>query len=89
MTGTRSFRSKLKVLAASFCGRCIQDSSDGHDPTEDAIAAMELVLMKMKMGTVFGDVFLIRYSFPNSFVDFHTKYTLSNLIQFVYLFEGK
>ncbi len=66
MTGTRSFKSKLKVLAASFCGRRIQDSSDGHDPTEDAIAAMELVQKKMKMGTEFGDVILIRDSFPHS-----------------------
>jgi hypothetical protein len=52
--------------AASFCGRRIQDSSDGHDPTEDAIAAMELVQKKMKMGTEFGDVILIRDSFPHS-----------------------
>jgi hypothetical protein len=57
MTGTRSFTSKLKVLVASFCGRYIQDSSNGHDPTEDA---MELVLMKMNMGEEFGDFILIR-----------------------------
>ncbi|KZS03739.1 putative RNA exonuclease NEF-sp [Daphnia magna] len=60
MTGTRSFKSKLKVLAASFCGRQIQNSMDGHDPTEDAIAAMELVMLKMKMGTEFGDLILSR-----------------------------
>ncbi|XP_057372770.1 uncharacterized protein LOC130693610 [Daphnia carinata] len=60
MTGTRSFKSKLKVLAASFCGRQIQNSMDGHDPTEDAIAAMELVLLKIKMGTEFGDAILSR-----------------------------
>lgn len=38
-----------------FCGRNIQDSSNGHDPTEDAVAAMELVLLKLKMGVEFGD----------------------------------
>ena len=54
------------MLAASFCGRRIQDSSDGHDPTEDAIAAMELVLTKIKMGAEFGDVVLVRDSFANS-----------------------
>ena len=41
-----------------FCGRTIQESTDGHDPTEDAVAAMELVLLKLKMGMEFGDVVL-------------------------------
>ena len=67
LTGARSFKSKLKVLAAAFCGRSIQDSSNGHDPTEDAIAAMELVLFKLKMGVEYGDVILSRganWEFP-------------------------
>lgn len=60
LTGKRSFKTKLKVLVASFCGRSIQDSLSGHDPTEDAVAAMELVLLKLKMGVEFGDVILSR-----------------------------
>lgn len=60
MSGIRTFKSKLKVLAAAFCDRRIQDSTNGHDPTEDAMAAMELVLLKLKMGIEFGDLAILR-----------------------------
>lgn len=60
LTGVRSFKSKLKVLSAAFCDRRIQDSTNGHDPTEDAMAAMELVTLKLKMGIEFGDLAILR-----------------------------
>ena len=39
----------------SFVGESIQDDCQGHDPEEDAIAAMKLVLLKLEKGYEFGD----------------------------------
>ena len=39
-----------------FLGETIQDKgANGHDPKEDAIAAMKLVLLKIEKGFNFGD----------------------------------
>lgn len=38
--------------------RPIQKSIYGHNPIEDSIAAMELVLLKLQEGRTFGDVIL-------------------------------
>ncbi len=56
MTGCRSMKSKLQFLSAVFCNRDIQSPLlVGHDPNEDALASMELVLLKMKKGLKYGD----------------------------------
>ena len=56
LTGHRKWKSKLSVLTDVFCKRKIQTAVDGHNPIEDAKAAMELVLLKLKQGINFGDV---------------------------------
>ena len=42
------------VLASRYLGRQIQTSAAGHDLTEDAAAAMELALLKLRRGLSFG-----------------------------------
>jgi len=47
-------KASLRSLASRYLGRQIQTSSKGHDPTEDAAAAMELALLKLRRGLSFG-----------------------------------
>ncbi|KAG2243567.1 hypothetical protein Bca52824_094588 [Brassica carinata] len=49
-----SYKPKLRVLAKKFLAREIQMSESGHDSVEDAKAAMDLALMKIKYGPDFG-----------------------------------
>ena len=46
------------MLTEIFLQRKIQMATDGHSPIEDAAAAMELVLLKLKMGKDYGDTIL-------------------------------
>nr|GMD16645.1 small RNA degrading nuclease 5 [Ipomoea batatas] len=50
----RSFKTALRVLSRRFLGRQIQDSGNGHDSIEDARAAMELAILKIRNGPDFG-----------------------------------
>lgn len=45
-----SHKTSLRVLAKKFLSREIQQSGFGHDSTEDARAAMELALLKIRNG---------------------------------------
>lgn len=45
-----SYKTKLRILAKKFLAREIQMSESGHDSVEDAKAAMDLALMKIKYG---------------------------------------
>lgn len=45
-----SYKSKLRDLARKFLSKEIQQSGDGHDSIEDARAAMELALLKIRHG---------------------------------------
>ena len=47
-------KASLRSLASRYLGRQIQTSAAGHDPTEDAAAAMELALLKLRRGLSFG-----------------------------------
>ncbi|WZZ36923.1 small RNA degrading nuclease 5 isoform X2 [Brassica napus] len=49
-----SYKTKLRILAKKFLAREIQMSESGHDSVEDAKAAMDLALMKIKYGPDFG-----------------------------------
>lgn len=40
----------------------IQCSTSGHNPEEDALSAMELVLLKLRMGVEYGDIILSGHS---------------------------
>jgi RNA exonuclease 1 len=56
ITGVFGRKTKLKTLSQMFLGEIIQDKgAEGHDPKEDAIAAMKLVLLKLEKGVDFGD----------------------------------
>ncbi len=49
----------MSTLTSLFLDRTIQvGGPDGHCPEEDAIAALELVLLKLEQGYHFGDVLL-------------------------------
>lgn len=54
MTG-QSVELSLQLCSTLFSNRDIQVNSGGHDPTEDAIASLDLVLQKLKRGLGFGD----------------------------------
>jgi len=47
-------KSSLRALTARYLQRAIQQSDAGHDPGEDAVAAMELCLLKLRNGPSFG-----------------------------------
>ncbi|GAV84433.1 RNase_T domain-containing protein [Cephalotus follicularis] len=49
-----SYKTALRVLAKKFLSREIQQSGTGHDSIEDARAAMELALLKIRNGPDFG-----------------------------------
>lgn len=48
--GPRSYKAALRVLAKRYLKKEIQQSGNGHDSTEDARAAMELALLKIRHG---------------------------------------
>lgn len=43
-------KTALRVLSRKFLSRQIQDSENGHDSIEDARAAMDLAILKIKHG---------------------------------------
>lgn len=45
-----TYKIALRVLTRKFLSREIQDSGNGHDSIEDAKAAMDLALLKIKHG---------------------------------------
>ncbi|CAH2050717.1 unnamed protein product [Thlaspi arvense] len=45
-----SYKTALRILTSRFLSREIQESGSGHDSIEDARAAMELALLKIKHG---------------------------------------
>mgnify|MGYP003685337151 CR=1 FL=1 len=47
-------KSSLRALSVRFLKRAIQQSDGGHCPCEDAAAAMDLVLLKLRRGLHFG-----------------------------------
>ncbi|XP_021285325.1 small RNA degrading nuclease 5 isoform X2 [Herrania umbratica] len=49
-----SYKTALRVLAKRFLSSEIQQSGNGHDSIEDARAAMELALLKIRNGPDFG-----------------------------------
>ncbi|XP_047328131.1 small RNA degrading nuclease 5 isoform X3 [Impatiens glandulifera] len=50
----KSYKTALRVLTRRHLSREIQDSCNGHDSIEDAKAAMELALLKIRHGPDFG-----------------------------------
>ncbi|KAL9251649.1 Small RNA degrading nuclease 5-like protein [Drosera capensis] len=49
-----SYKTALRVLARKYLSKEIQDSVKGHDSIEDAKAAMDLVMLKIRHGPDFG-----------------------------------
>jgi len=59
ITGDRRRKTKLSALSNIFLNKEIQaEGIKGHNPEEDAKAAMSLVLLKLREGYRFGDVLL-------------------------------
>ncbi|ETO21040.1 hypothetical protein RFI_16167 [Reticulomyxa filosa] len=56
---------KLKYLASKYLHRDIQQSGNGHDPNEDALAALNLIQLKLTNGFSFGRPFDMRCSIFN------------------------
>ncbi|CAM6032914.1 unnamed protein product [Sphagnum compactum] len=49
-----SYKPALRALTSRFLRRRIQEKKNGHDSIEDARAAMDLTLLKIKNGPAFG-----------------------------------
>uniref|UniRef100_A0A0C9RIP5 REXON_0 protein n=1 Tax=Fopius arisanus TaxID=64838 RepID=A0A0C9RIP5_9HYME len=58
-TGERYRKTKLQVLAREFLSERIQESKSGHCSTEDSLASMKLVQLKLANTVDFGDAVLI------------------------------
>lgn len=58
ITGVRYHKTKLKTLASTFLNEKIQNSKSGHCSTEDSIASMKLVKLKLANSVDFGDTIL-------------------------------
>ncbi|XP_005109233.1 uncharacterized exonuclease C637.09 [Aplysia californica] len=65
MSGSRGVKAGLRKLTQFFLGRSIQTSSDGHCSAEDALAALDLVKLKLSKGLEFGDATLNGIYFPD------------------------
>ncbi|CAL4065113.1 unnamed protein product, partial [Meganyctiphanes norvegica] len=50
LTGIRTKKTSLRNLSKLFLGEIIQDGKEGHNPTEDASAALKLVQHKLTKG---------------------------------------
>ncbi|XP_066267885.1 uncharacterized protein [Branchiostoma lanceolatum] len=50
---TWRFKPKLRTLASKLLGKEIQTGTDGHDSVEDAVAAMQLIQLKIANGPGF------------------------------------
>ncbi|CAH1245799.1 AC004381.6 [Branchiostoma lanceolatum] len=50
---TWRFKPKLRTLASKLLGKEIQTGTDGHDSVEDAVAAMQLIQLKITNGPGF------------------------------------
>ena len=48
--GPRCIKVALRVLANKYLNRVIQNTGSGHDSAEDARAALDLALLKIKYG---------------------------------------
>ncbi|CAL1535624.1 unnamed protein product [Lymnaea stagnalis] len=65
MSGNRGVKAGLRKLTQFFLNRTIQASTDGHCSTEDAIATLDLVKLKLSHGLEFGDATLSGVYFPD------------------------
>jgi len=63
ITGIRTKKTSLRNLSKLFLDEVIQDGKEGHDPTEDASAALKLVQHKLTKDPHYGDV-IHGYSLP-------------------------
>ncbi|KAK6645582.1 hypothetical protein RUM43_001859 [Polyplax serrata] len=59
ITGIRSRKTKLMTLSREFLSERIQESSCGHCSTEDSLACMKLVKLKLAHSIEFGDAVLV------------------------------
>lgn len=55
LTGDRLRKTKLQTLAIQFLSEKIQTGHQGHCSTEDSLACMKLVQLKLKHHTYYGD----------------------------------
>jgi len=59
ISGDRRRKAKLAVLSHLFLNKAIQTQGKlGHSPIEDALAAMNLVILKLEKGLAYGDAVL-------------------------------
>lgn len=79
MSGNRRVKCGLKRLSSLFLGRAIQNSPAGHCSSEDAIATMDLVRLKLSKGLDFGDAVLGGVYFPDMRTYFLTPSSAQNV----------
>ncbi|XP_066139000.1 RNA exonuclease 5 [Euwallacea fornicatus] len=83
ISGDRSRKTKLQTLAREFLEEKIQMSSHGHCSSEDSLACMKLVQLKLKKNAFYGDAVLSSiYSEQRAYPDIGSvHYAISMLKQ--------
>ncbi|GFU26995.1 RNA exonuclease 5 [Nephila pilipes] len=78
-SGIRGKKSSLKNLVKAHLKESIQDNKNGHNPVEDSLAAMKLVLLKLQNNLQFGDACLVNnYATSESTNNFESSQTSSS-----------
>lgn len=70
MTGDRARKTKLQTLASKFLEEKIQTGNHGHCSSEDSLACMKLVQLKLRKHRCYGDavmnsVYVQKRSYPD------------------------
>ncbi|KAL1500911.1 hypothetical protein ABEB36_006330 [Hypothenemus hampei] len=79
VSGDRQRKTKLKILANEFLNVQIQSGNKGHCSSEDSLACMKLVQLKLKKHLYYGDAVMNSiYTQPRAYPDLGTSsYALS------------
>lgn len=91
LSGSRTMKSSLKVLADRFVGMSIQNGPSGHNPHEDAVAALRLVKKKLDKCLQYGDNVISEYKYSQVRRDEYTEqlqsYLMNRNIKFDVLYD--
>lgn len=90
ITGERSRKTKLAVLSNQFLEERIQENSAGHCSSEDSLACMKLVQLKLENNLYFGDAVMGGvFNECSTHPDLETPQYATSLLKHVTKFDNK
>nr|CAH7712498.1 unnamed protein product [Callosobruchus chinensis] len=82
ITGDRSRKTKLQTLAREFLKEKIQTGQQGHCSTEDSLACMKLVQLRLKKHLYYGDAVMNNvYSEVRTYPDMGTSHYATSMLR--------